>query len=83
MSGLKAPFNAPRSTQALAEDVQHRIDDNRSLFISPKPFTVAQLTAGMATRFPWRIAIVSNGVGNKFLAISNGTAFYYMEGTAV
>jgi len=66
-----------------ANAIQAAIDGVGPMFVSTKPFTVAQLTAAMATLFPWKLVFVSNGAGNKFVAVSNGTAFYYLEGTAV
>lgn len=80
---VQAPANAAPWAHSFAQTIQRGISECGPLFISLKPFTVAQLTAGMATQFPWKLAFVSNGAGNKFVAVSNGTAFYYLEGTAV
>ena len=36
-----------------------------------------------AATYDYCLAAVSDGASNKFLVISNGTAWYYAEGTAV
>lgn len=80
---IDVPAAAPPWVTPLTRDTQREIDQARSPFISLKPFVVADLTAAMASLYPWKLAIVSDGAANKFLAISNGTAFYYVQGTAV
>lgn len=80
---VRAPSNAPDWAFNLARDIQGEIDIARTMFISRTPFTVAELTAALAALHPWKLAIVSDGATNKFVAVSNGSAFYYMEGTAV
>ena len=83
MTQVSAGAGAPSWGIKLAQDTQQAIDALPRMFISAKPFVVADLTAAFAANFPWRLAIVSDGAANKFIAISNGTAFYYLEGTAV
>lgn len=80
MTQIKARGDAPPWGVKLAEDVQVAIDALPKMFVSNKPFTVATLPT--AARYPWRLAIVSDGAANKFVVISNATAWYYLEGTA-
>lgn len=50
----------------------------------PKPlpkYTI--LTLPPAAQHEGTPLYVSNGAGNRFIAISNGTAWYYADGTAV
>ena len=78
-----APVEAPRWGHDLAQSAQEEVDRAMWPYIQMKPLLVADLTAALAAKYPWRKAIVSDGAGNKYEAISNGTAFYYLEGTAV
>ena len=63
-------------------EIERFIDSERQ-FISPTPVLAASLTAAVAARYPWKLAIVSDGAGNRFVAVSNGTAWRYLDGTAV
>lgn len=80
---IQVPANAPPWAFSFAQQVQQALSGPGAMFISPRPFTVAQLTAAMASQFPWKLALVSDGAANKFVAISNGVGFFYLEGTAV
>jgi hypothetical protein len=56
---------------------------NRTIYM-PKPlpkYTI--LTLPPATDHEGTPLYVSNGAGNRHLVISNGTAWYYADGTAV
>lgn len=50
-------------------------------FVSMAPYTVAAKPD--ATLFAWKLIFLSDGAGNKFVAVSDGTAWYYLEGTPV
>jgi hypothetical protein len=50
-------------------------------FVSRAPFLKTSMPD--ATKNAWKLAFVSNGTGNKFIAVSNGVAWFYPEGTAV
>lgn len=76
------PF-APMSMADFAKAVDREVDGAIWPYIAREPYTAAQLTAALAAQFPYMKAIVSNGTGNRLEAMSNGTAFYYLDGTAV
>ncbi len=80
---IKAPADATPSLRGLVEDIQREIDLARSPFISQSTYTVAELTTALAASFPWKMAVVTDGAASKFVAISNGTQFFYLQGTAV
>lgn len=67
-----------------AED-QNYIDEQIELAWSrPLPlFTVADRPAASDLRWLWRPVVLTDGAGNKWVAISNGTTWRYLEGTAV
>jgi hypothetical protein len=77
---ITAPSGSPQFAHDLARSAQTAVDDIAQVFISNQAFTVATLPA--ASRFIYKMAIVSDGAGNKFVVISNGTAWYYLEGSA-
>lgn len=66
----------PRATE-------RAIDDQIFPYISRKVYVIAELTAAFAAQYPYRKVLISNGTSNRFEAISNGSAFYYPDGTAV
>lgn len=84
---ITAPSSAPAWAHDLAKSVDGALDRNIWPWISRRTYTVTQLTgtpgATLAATYPFMLARVSNGAGNKYVAISNGVAFYYLEGTAV
>jgi|GEM_PF-2745622 hypothetical protein len=54
------------------------------LWTRPLPvYTVATLPTPTDKKWLWRQIAVSDGAGNKFVAVCNGTAWYYLQGTAV
>jgi len=80
---IKVDSAAPDWAQRAARSAESAIEGQIWPFISRQRYTVSQLTAAFAAANPWRMAIVKDGAANKFVAISNGTAFYYLEGSAV
>lgn len=74
---MAAPSWAHRFRQAIEVALEQ-------LWARPLPvFTVATLPTATDRKWLWRPVAVSDGAGNKFVAISNGTAWRYLEGTAV
>lgn len=71
-------FQQPRNDFAVTEAIARAYTQ---LFVSLTPFTVANKPA--AADYPWKLIFLSDGAGNKFVAVSNGTAWHYLEGTAV
>lgn len=80
---LTAPSNAPAWAFAFAKSVDDEITNNIWPYISRNPLNVAQLTASLAARFPWRVCFVSDPPANQYMAVSNGTQFFYLDGTPV
>lgn len=67
-------------------DLVKRTGGVRGEALGPLPdYTLAQIAAGTpsASNNPHSLIYVSDGAGNKFVAVSNGTAWYYLTGTAV
>lgn len=50
-------------------------------FVSQTPYTVANKPSAITNA--WKLIFLSDGALNKFVAVSNGVAWYYLEGTAV
>ena len=73
--------DAPEWAQVFANAIGAAIEE--ALTRRLPVFTLATLPSATDKRFLWRPIAISNGASNKFVAISNGTAWYYMEGTAV
>lgn len=54
-----------------------------------EPVALPQSTVGdvdtdyPAADWPYCVVALTDGTGNKFLAVSNGSAWYYMDGNAV
>ena len=73
--------NAPQWAQDFAVAVGRTLEEalTRPLEI----FTLTTLPSATDKRWLWRPIVITNGAANKFIAISNGTAWYYTEGTAV
>lgn len=57
------------------------LQDQIGPFVSLRPFTL--LNRPPPSKYPWKLIFLSDGAANKFVAVSNGTAWYYLEGTAV
>lgn len=67
-------------------DLIKRTGGPRGEALGPLPdYTLAQIAAGTpsASKNPRSLIYVSDGAGNKFVAVSNGTAWYYLTGVAV
>lgn len=78
---LNVDRNAPGWAQQLVTDIEALIERRLS---EPRPgveFTVATLPP--AADYRGVTVFVSDGAGNKLRATSDGSAWYYPEGTAV
>ena len=73
--------NAPDWAQRLVKDLNNEFDAVLGLFVSKTAFLATAMPD--ATKNAWKLAFVSNGAANKFVAVSNGVAWYYLQGTAV
>lgn len=73
--------NAPDWAQVLVTQINQAIDESwtRALPL----YTTTTLPSATDKTWLWRPIAVSDGAANKFVAISNGTAWYYLQGTAV
>lgn len=80
---LQVPSNAPPWAFALGKTIDQEIANNIWPWISRKPLTVAQLTAKLAGQYPYGMVFVSDPPSNQYVAVSNGGAFFYLDGTAV
>jgi hypothetical protein len=78
---ITAPVSAPLWAQDFARAIDQAVQSQLGPFVSLTPFTVANKPA--AANFPWKLIFLSDGAANKFVAVSNGTAWYYLEGSAV
>jgi hypothetical protein len=78
---ITAPAQAPLWAQDFARAIDQAVQTQIGPFVSLRPFTVADKPA--AAKFPWKLIFLSDGAANKFVVVSNGTAWYYIEGTAV
>lgn len=73
--------NAPAWARGLVTQIEQEIEN---AWTRPLPiFTTTTMPTVTDRKWLWRPFVVSNGAGNKWVAISNGTTFRYMEGTAV
>jgi len=64
-------------------DIQDYLDAKMSAPIALPKYTVANLLLVPASRYPFRLFAVTNGAGNRWAAMSNGTTWRYLDGTAV
>jgi len=80
---LTAPSNAPPWAFAFARSVDDEIRNNIWPFITRQPLRVAQLTAALAGQNAYKLVFVSDPPSNQYMAVSNGTAFFYLDGTPV
>lgn len=78
---IDLPPEAPTWARQLAERMEEEIE----LAISrPLPtFTLADRPSATDLKWVWRPYVLTNGAGNKWVVISNGTTLRYLEGTAV
>jgi hypothetical protein len=80
-AGLRAPAAAPAWAHGFARDVEAWADAQRR---GPQSLSVySRLALPLAADHPFALIALSDGVGNKHAAISNGSAWYYLDGTAV
>ena len=80
---LNVPSNAPPWAFALGKNIDDAIGANIWPWISRTPLTVVQLTATLAAKFPFGLVFVSDPPANQYIAVSNATAFFYLDGTPV
>jgi len=80
---LNVPSNAPPWAFAFGKNIDDEIRNNIWPWIARGPLTVVQLTADLAAMFPYGLAFVSDPPANQYVAVSNGTAFFYLDGTPV
>lgn len=72
---------APEWAQIFAKAVGVAIE---GALTRPLPvFTTLTLPSATDKHWLWRPIVVSNGAGDRWVAISNGTTWRYLEGTAV
>lgn len=76
-----APPWARKLVQKLAQDIENEIE---LAWSRPLPvFTTADRPAATDPRWLWRPFVLSDGAGDKWVVISNGTTLRFLEGTAV
>ncbi len=64
-----------------ARETERALDAQVWPYVSRTPYTIA--SKPNPTNYAYRKIILKDGVGNRLEAISNGTAWYYLDGTAV
>jgi len=79
---LNAPSNAPPWAFVFSKSIDSEISNSIWPWISKTPATVAQLTASLAAQYPFGLIFVSDPPADQYVAVSNGTAFFYLDGTA-
>lgn len=78
---ITVPGNAPVWAQQLARQIEQEVEN---VWTRPLPvFTTTTMPTATDKKWLWRPVAVSDGAANKFVAISNGTAWFYLEGTAL
>lgn len=78
---ISVPSEAPAWARQLALDIEEQIE---LAWVRPLPvFTTLDHPSPTDIRWLWRPFILSDGAGNKWVVISNGTTLRYLEGTAV
>jgi hypothetical protein len=65
------------------EDIQNYVQDEISAPVRLPRFTAAELVQVPAARYPYRLVAVTDGAGNRWAAMSNGTTWRYLDGTSV
>ena len=74
--------DAPRWAKEIVRQANQDIADaGLGPFVSRTPFLAASMPD--ATKNAWKLAFISNGAADKYVAVSNGVAWFYLEGTAV
>lgn len=67
-----------------ANQMVSQVNRDLAAVTGPLPvFTVATLPSPTDKKWLWRLIAISDGAANKWIATTNGTAWRYMEGTAV
>jgi hypothetical protein len=80
-AGLRTPAGAPGWLQGFAREIETWTDARGR---GPLALTAYSKTAlPSAADYPFALIAVSDGAGNRFAAVSNGSAWYYLDGTAV
>lgn len=78
---LRAPANAPAWMQTFARDMEAWGDTAKR---GPQALTVYSITElPDAAATPFALIALRDGAGNKHAAISNGVAWFYLDGAAV
>lgn len=78
---IQLPPDAPEWARQLADGVEREID---LALNAPLPvFTLADRPAADDLKWVWKPYVLSDGAGNKWVVISNGTTVRYLEGTGV
>jgi hypothetical protein len=78
---IQLDMGAPEWAQRFKLAIEAAIE---AAWTRPLPiFTVATIPSATNKKWLWRPVVVTDGAGNKWVAISNGTAWRYLEGTAV
>lgn len=78
---INIPQEAPAWAQKLARDIDAEINRQMSSIYPLPEFTVANKPP--ANNFRGCMIWLSDGAGNRQVATSSGTAWYYSDGTAV
>ena len=78
---ITLPADAPEWARVMAQEIQQEIENawTRPLQV----FSTTNKPSPTDPRWLWRPFVVSDGAGNKWVAISNGTTLRYLEGSAV
>lgn len=66
-----------------SDDIQNYVENVLTGPLALPRYTVANLLLIPVDRYPYRIFAVTDGAGNRWAAISNGTTWRYLDGTAV
>lgn len=78
---MPLPPDAPEWARKILEYIDKQISLAQS---SPLPvFTLADRPLATDPLWLWRPFVLSDGAGNKWVVISDGTTLRYLEGTAV
>ena len=65
------------------DDIENYVNDTLSAPVRLPRFTVAELLQIPTDRYPYKLFAVTDGAGNRWAAMSNGTTWRYLDGTAV
>lgn len=78
---IELPPDAPTWARQLAQSMEEEIE---LAVTRPLPiFTLLDRPNATDPKWLWRPFVLTNGAGNKWVVISNGTTLRYLEGTAV